>query len=62
MAIGDSIEAIKRHLATLERLVLDGLLVVLPSRSQAGGAEMVMRILVYREIKKERDAGEPPLH
>ena len=58
-ALGDSIEAIKSHLADMDREGLDALLAVLPSRSPAGSAEMVMRILVYREIKK-RGADGPP--
>lgn len=59
-AFGDSIEVIKSHLATMGRSELDALLAVLPSRSPAGSAEMVMRILVYREIEKRRDG--TPLH
>lgn len=58
-ALGDSIEAIRKHLATMDRAELQALLTVLPSRSPVGSAEMVMRILVYREIEK-RDANEPP--
>ena len=56
---GDSIEAIKSYLATIDQHELENLLGVLPSRSPAGSAEMVMRILVYREIEK-RESDDPP--
>ena len=58
-ALGDSIEAIKSHLANMNRAELYALLAVLPSRSSAGSAEMVMRVLVYREIER-RGADGPP--
>ncbi|WP_112127328.1 hypothetical protein [Mesorhizobium atlanticum] len=57
--LGDSIEAIKSYLATIDQQELENLLGVLPSRSPAGSAEMVMRILVYREIEK-RESDDPP--
>ncbi len=57
--LGNSIEAIKSYLATIDQQELENLLGVLPSRSPAGSAEMVMRILVYREIEK-RAADYPP--
>lgn len=50
-ALGDCIEAIQAYLSTAERSVLDDLLAVLPARSPAGSAPMVMMILVYREIE-----------
>jgi hypothetical protein len=54
-ALGDCIEAIEAYLATAERSTLDGLLAVLPAKSRAGSAPMVMMILVYREIDARRN-------
>lgn len=55
-ALGDSIQAIEAYLGTVERSTLDSLLAVLPAKSPAGSAPMVMMILVYREI----DARQSP--
>jgi len=55
-ALGDSIQAIEAYLSTVERSTLDNLLAVLPAKSPAGSAPMVMMILVYREI----DARQSP--
>jgi hypothetical protein len=57
--LGDAIEAMKSYLATIDQQVLEDLLGALPSRSPAGSAEMVMRILVYREIEM-RKTEDPP--
>ena len=50
-ALGDSIEAVKAHLSTMDEYQLEGLLASLPSKSAAGSAEMVMLIHLYREIE-----------
>ena len=53
-ALGDCIEAIEAFLATADRSTLDSLLGVLPAKSPAGSAPMVMTILVYREMDARR--------
>jgi hypothetical protein len=53
-ALGDCIEAIEAYLTTAEQSTLDSLLTVLPARSPAGSAAMVMTILAYREIDARR--------
>lgn len=50
-ALGHCIDAIEAYLAAAERSTLDALLAVLPTKSQAGSASMVMTILVYREME-----------
>ncbi|RNJ41302.1 hypothetical protein B5V01_26890 [Mesorhizobium erdmanii] len=50
-ALGDTIDAIKAHLATMDEDKLEALLAVMPSKSIAGSAEMVMLIHLYREIQ-----------
>ncbi|TPM35623.1 hypothetical protein [Mesorhizobium sp. B2-3-4] len=49
-ALGDCIDAIEAYLAAAQRSTLDSLLAVLPAKSPAGSATMVMTILVYREL------------
>jgi hypothetical protein len=51
VSLGDHVDTIKAHLATLHIPKLQALLATLPSRSPAGSAEMVMRILVLRELE-----------
>ena len=53
-ALGDTIEAIKAHLATMDEDKLEAHLAVMPSKSIAGSAEMVMLIHLYREIQTRR--------
>ncbi|MGO4642551.1 hypothetical protein AB4Z43_29435 [Mesorhizobium sp. 2RAF45] len=53
-ALGDSIEAIKAHLATMDEDKLEALLGVMPSKSIAGSAEMVMLIHLYRELQNRQ--------
>ncbi|MER8856987.1 hypothetical protein NKI09_04905 [Mesorhizobium sp. M0757] len=55
--MGDSIEAIAGHIATMETRQLHHLLKLLPSRSEIASAEMVMGILVHREIELRRRRG-----
>ncbi|ESZ36517.1 hypothetical protein [Mesorhizobium sp. L2C066B000] len=55
--LGDSIEAIAAHIATMETRQLHQLLKSLPSRSEIASAEMVMGTLVYREIELRRRRG-----
>ena len=55
--LGDSIEAVADHIATIETRQLHQLLKSLPSRSEVASAEMVMAILVYREIELRRQRG-----
>ena len=49
--LGDSIEAIKAHLSTMDEFLLEELLASMPSKSAAGSAEMVMLIHLYGEIE-----------
>jgi hypothetical protein len=53
-ALGDSIEAIQAHLATMDDDKLETLLASLPSKSIGGSAEMVMLIHLYREIENRK--------
>ncbi|ESX13283.1 hypothetical protein [Mesorhizobium sp. LSJC264A00] len=55
--LGDSIEAIADHIVTMETRQLHQLLKLLPSKSEIASAEMVMGILVYREIELRRRRG-----
>ncbi|MER9298789.1 hypothetical protein NKI38_20195 [Mesorhizobium sp. M0621] len=50
-ALGDSIEVLKAHLATMDEDKLEALLAVMPSKSIVGSAEMVMLIHLYRELQ-----------
>jgi hypothetical protein len=50
-ALGDSIEALEGHLATMDESELEMLLASMPSKSAAGSSEMVMCVLLYREIE-----------
>ena len=60
-ALGDSIEAVKAHLATMDEDELESLLAVMPSKSIAGSAEMVMLIHIYRELQnRQRDSNVVP--
>lgn len=52
--LGDSVEAVKAHLSTLDRGMLESLVDVLPTTLAAGSAEMVMLVLLYREIQTRR--------
>ena len=54
--LGDSVEAVKAHLTTLDRDKLGGLIDRLPANLSAGSAEMVMLVLLDREIRSR----EPP--
>ena len=56
-ALGDSIEAIKAHLASMDEEQLEALLASMPSKSVAGSAEMVMFIHLYREIETGKRDG-----
>ncbi|TGP50422.1 hypothetical protein EN873_24975 [bacterium M00.F.Ca.ET.230.01.1.1] len=49
--LGDGIEAIKAHLATMDDATLRTLLEAMPGKSMAGSAEMTMTILIYREME-----------
>ncbi|MER9354560.1 hypothetical protein NKI61_14875 [Mesorhizobium sp. M0514] len=49
--MGDSIDAIAGHIATMDTRQPHQLLKSFPSRSEIASAEMVMGILVYREIQ-----------
>ena len=60
-ALGDSIEAIQAHLATMDEDKLETLLATMPSKSIAGSAEMVMLIHLYGEIER-RKRGSNVLH
>ena len=53
-ALGESIEDIKAHLATMDEFRLEELLASLPAKSAAGSAEMVMIIHICREIDGRR--------
>lgn len=52
--LGDSVEAVRVHLSTLDRGKLEGLVDILPTTLAAGSAEMVMLVLLYREIQTRR--------
>ena len=52
--LGDSVEAVKAHLSTLDRGKLEGLVDILPTTLVAGSAEMVMLVLLHREIQTRR--------
>jgi|GEM_PF-2295058 len=59
--LGDSIEAIKAHLATMDDHTLRTLLESMPGQSVAGSAEMTMTILIYREMEiRKRDNNVVP--
>ncbi|WP_192180661.1 hypothetical protein [Mesorhizobium amorphae] len=53
-ALGDSLEALEGHLATMDESELEMLLASMPSKSAAGSAEMVMCVLLYREIEARK--------
>ncbi|MDX8457544.1 hypothetical protein [Mesorhizobium humile] len=53
-ALGDSIEAIKAHLSGMDGSTLERLLETVPRTSPVGSAEMVMIILLYREIERRQ--------
>lgn len=59
--LGDGIEAIKAHLATMDDRTLRTLLECMPGKSVAGSAEMTMTILIYREMElRKRDRNVVP--
>ena len=59
--LGDGIEAIKAHLATMDDHQLQTLLASMPGKIVAGSAEMAMTILIYREIEiRKRDGSVLP--
>lgn len=49
--LGDHIDAIKRHLSSMNDLTLKALAASLPSKAPAGTAEMLMLLLVFREAE-----------
>ncbi|RVA11945.1 hypothetical protein EN932_14035 [Mesorhizobium sp. M7A.F.Ca.US.002.01.1.1] len=49
--LGDGIDAIKAHLATMDDHTLETLLESMPGKSVVGSAEMTMTILIYREME-----------
>ncbi|BCG96910.1 hypothetical protein [Mesorhizobium sp. 131-2-1] len=51
----DAIEAIKDNLADLDDLKLQALEANLPRTAPAGSPEMVMRLLIYREMGKRKN-------
>ncbi|WP_137929635.1 hypothetical protein [Mesorhizobium comanense] len=51
-ALGDHIEDIKKHISSMEEQTLRDLATNLPSRAPVGSPEMVMSVLVYREIER----------
>ena len=52
--LGDTIEAIRDHLSKLHEFDLQALEKRLPRNAPAGSAEMVMLMLVYREMDQRR--------
>jgi hypothetical protein len=50
----DVIDAIRYHLSDMDRVNLQGLEAKLPKNAKAGSAEMVMLLLVYREIENRK--------
>lgn len=50
-ALGECIEALRSHLADLNGARLEALLETMPSISAAGSAEMVLTMILYREIQ-----------
>ncbi|WP_192177664.1 hypothetical protein [Mesorhizobium amorphae] len=52
--LGDTIEAVKAHLAKMDDHTLNSLLESMPGKSLAGSAEMAMTILIYREIETRK--------
>ncbi|WP_192178823.1 hypothetical protein [Mesorhizobium amorphae] len=55
--LGDTIEAVKAHLAKMDDHTLNSLLEAMPGKSLAGSAEMAMTILIYREIETRKRDG-----
>jgi hypothetical protein len=55
-----NIEVMKDHIAAMDDLTLDSLTSFLPPTAPPGSAEMVMTLLVYREMKdrKVRHSGD----
>ncbi|QKC85484.1 hypothetical protein [Mesorhizobium sp. NZP2077] len=49
--LGDHIDAIKSHIIRMDDLTLNALFTSLPSKAPAGTAEMVMLLLVHREME-----------
>lgn len=49
--LDDTIQGIKEHLATMDRSSLDVIASQLRPKSPAGSAEMMLVILIYREIE-----------
>lgn len=56
--LGDQIDAIKRHISSMNDLMLKALVSSLPSRPPAGTAEMLMLLLVYREAESRERNGQ----
>ena len=54
--LGDSVRAVKAHLATLDKDKLGGLIDRLPANLSAGSAEMVMLVLLDREIRSRESS------
>ena len=51
-SLGDTIDKIEAHLASMEIATLDEMLRALPSKSHVTSAERLMRILVISEMEK----------
>jgi hypothetical protein len=49
--LGDTIDAVKRHISSMSDVMLKALALSLPSKAPAGTAEMLMLLLVYREAE-----------
>lgn len=49
--LGDRINAIKSHISRMDDLVLEALAASLPSKAPPGTPEMLMLLLVYREME-----------
>ncbi|MET2832119.1 hypothetical protein [Mesorhizobium shangrilense] len=59
-ALGDCIEAIKLHLATMDDAQLEKLLDPMPKKSAPGSAEMVMLVMLYRELESRNHGNVLP--
>ena len=50
----DAIDAIDNHLSEMDCVTLQALETRLPKNAAAGSAEMVMLLLIYREMKNRK--------
>jgi hypothetical protein len=54
--LGDQVDAIERHISSMNDLTLRALEASLPAKAPAGSAAMMMWLLVYREgQRRQRD-------